>query len=145
MTWRYIKSHFCSQCLRFGVYTTQSLLFYCLDVSNTNDSLQWRHNERDCVSNHQPQPFIQDADQRKQESIKAPRHRPLWGEFTGDKGPVTRKMFPSDDVIMSVAVRRLHTLWQKLLSGLVTDYGLQPAICTTCFACRVVEDELNSC
>ena len=48
------------------------------------------------------------------EYIEAPRHRLLWGEFTGDrwipltgdrwfphKGPVTRKMlFPFDDVIM---------------------------------------------
>ena len=39
-------------------------------------------------------------------NIKAPRHWPLCGEFTGDrwiprtKGPVTRKMFPFDDVIM---------------------------------------------
>ena len=36
------------------------------------------------------------------ENIKATRHWPLWGEFTDDrhKGPVTRKMFPFDDVIM---------------------------------------------
>ena len=39
------------------------------------------------------------------ENIKAPRHWPLCGEFTGTvnsphKGPVTRKMFPFDDVIM---------------------------------------------
>ena len=40
---------------------------------------------------------------------KAPRHWPLWGEFTGDrwipsqiKGQVTRKMFPFDDVIMII-------------------------------------------
>ena len=43
-----------------------------------------------------------DADQRK----KVPRHWPLCGEFTGErwipryKWPVTRKMFPFDDVIM---------------------------------------------
>ena len=42
------------------------------------------------------------------ENIKAPRHWPLWGEFTGDrsiphkKGPVTRKMFSFDDVIMEI-------------------------------------------
>ena len=42
-----------------------------------------------------------DADQ---ENIKAPCHRPLCGEFTGDrlnsphKWPVTRKKFPFDDV-----------------------------------------------
>ena len=41
-------------------------------------------------------------------NIKAPRHWPLCGEFTGGpvnsphKWPVTRKMFPFDDVIMYV-------------------------------------------
>ena len=34
-----------------------------------------------------------------EENIKALRHWPLWGEFP-HKGPVTRKMFPFDDVIM---------------------------------------------
>ena len=42
-----------------------------------------------------------------QRNIKALRHWPLWGEFTGDrwiprkKGPLTRKMVPFDDVIMA--------------------------------------------
>ena len=48
------------------------------------------------------QPFIQT---QIKENIKAPRHWPLCGEFTGPvnsphKRPVTRKMFPFDDVIM---------------------------------------------
>ena len=53
-------------------------------------------------------------------NIKAPRHWPLCGEFTGDrwiprlKWPVTRKMFPFDDVIMSIMkltrLYRPHTL-----------------------------------
>ena len=37
------------------------------------------------------------------ENIKAPRYYPLWGGSTRDsphKGPVTRKIFPFDDVIM---------------------------------------------
>ena len=38
--------------------------------------LQWRQNGRDGVSNHQPQPFIQ---VQIKETIKAPRHCPLWG------------------------------------------------------------------
>ena len=46
----------------------------------------WRHNEHDGVSNHQPsiftQPFIQ---AEIKENIKAPRHWPLCGEFTGDR------------------------------------------------------------
>ena len=48
-------------------------------------TLQWRHNERDGVSNYLPQylftqPFIQT---QIKENIKAPRHWPLCGEFTG--------------------------------------------------------------
>ena len=50
-------------------------------------ALQWRHNERDGVLNHPAswlftRPFIQGADER---NIKALPHRPLWGEFTGDR------------------------------------------------------------
>ena len=69
--------------------------------------LQWRHNGCDGVSNHAvsrlfTQPFIQAL---IKEIIKAPCHWPLCGKFTGDrpvnsphKWPVTRKMFPFDDV-----------------------------------------------
>ena len=48
-------------------------------------SLQWRHNEHDGFSNHQPQftqPFIQ---AEMKENIKAPRHWSLCGEFTGER------------------------------------------------------------
>ena len=53
-------------------------------------SLHWRNNG------------YSDADQR---NIKAPRHWPLCGNSPGPgnsphRGPVTRKMFPFDDVIM---------------------------------------------
>ena len=50
------------------------------------------------------QPFIQT---QIKENIKLPRHWPLCGKLTGDrwiprtKGPVTRKMFPFDDVILT--------------------------------------------
>ena len=44
------------------------------------------------------------------ENIKAPRHWPLCGEFTRDQwiphtkwGPVSQKMFPFDDVIISMS------------------------------------------
>ena len=48
-------------------------------------ALYWRHNDHDGVSNHQPRgcllsPFIQT---QIKENIKAPRHWPLYGEFTG--------------------------------------------------------------
>ena len=46
--------------------------------------LQWRHNGRDSVSNHQPHGCLLNQTQIK-ENIKAPRHWPLCGEFTGDR------------------------------------------------------------
>ena len=50
-------------------------------------SLQWRHNERDCVSNHQPHDCLLNRLFKAQlkENIRAPRHWPLCGEFTGDR------------------------------------------------------------
>ena len=47
------------------------------------------------------QPIVQ---AQIKESIKAPRHRPLWRYPVNSlhKGPVTRKMFAFDDVIMPV-------------------------------------------
>ena len=50
--------------------------------------------------------FIQSFIQAQiKENIKAPRHWPMWGNSPGPvnsphKGPVTRKMFPFDDVFM---------------------------------------------
>ena len=48
--------------------------------------LQWRHNERDGVSNHQPYDWLPNRwfKGHFKENIKAPRHWPLCGEFTGD-------------------------------------------------------------
>ena len=74
-------------------------------------ALQWRHNELNVISNHQPddcftQQFIQGADKR---NIKAPRHWPLCREFTRErwipaqKWVVSRTMFTFDDVIMQAA------------------------------------------
>ena len=91
---RHLDSMFCAR--TSGLITCLIELFCRGWVSNT---LRWRHNECDGVSKHQPQAQMT-------ENIKAPRHWPFWGEFTGDrwtphtKGPVTRKMFPFDGVIM---------------------------------------------
>ena len=50
-------------------------------------SLQWRHNGRDGVSNHQPHDFFTQPCIQAQIKviIKAPRHWPLGGEFTGHR------------------------------------------------------------
>ena len=81
-------------------------------VSNrSGGALQWRHNEIDCVSNHQHLDRLFNrllsAHQRKHQSSALPGYWPLWRESAGDryvdsphKGPVTRTMFPFDDVTM---------------------------------------------
>ena len=55
--------------------------------SQYNCSLQWRHNERDGVSNHQPHHCLLNRlfTAQFKENIEAPRHWPLWREFTGDR------------------------------------------------------------
>ena len=48
--------------------------------------LRWRHNGRDSVSNHQTRDcLLNRLFRRRWKNIKAPRHWPLCGEFTGDR------------------------------------------------------------
>ena len=56
---------------------------HCIPV----DFIQWRHNERIVISNHQPHDCLFDCLFKAQikENIKAPRHWPLCGEFTIDR------------------------------------------------------------
>ena len=70
-------------------------------------ALSWRHNGRDSVSNHQPQGCLLNRLLRRR-SKKTSKLR-VTGLCVGNspgpvnsphKGPVTRKMFPFDDVIM---------------------------------------------
>ena len=70
-------------------------------------SLRWRHNGRDGFSNHQPHDCLltgySGADQRKHQSsaslafVRGIHRGPV---NSLHKWPVTRKMFPFDDVIM---------------------------------------------
>ena len=72
-------------------------------------SLQWRDNGRDGVSNHQPHDYSLHRLFRRR-SKKTLKFR-VTGICEGDpvdfshKGPVTRKMFPFDDVIMLCIIR----------------------------------------
>ena len=70
-------------------------------------TLPWRHNGRDSVSNHQPHDCLLNRLFRRR-TKKTPKLR-VTGLCAGihrgpvnspDKWPVTRKMFPFDDVIM---------------------------------------------
>ena len=68
-------------------------------------TLQWRYNGRDSVSNHQPHGCLLNRlfRRRSKKNIKAPRH---WRLYLPHKWPVTRKMFPLDDVIMRPVIHR---------------------------------------
>ena len=77
------------------------------DIFCLKNSLRWRHNERDSVWNHQPHDCLLNGLFRHR-SKKTSKLR-VTGLCVGNspgpvnsphKGPVTRKMFPFDDVIM---------------------------------------------
>ena len=68
----------------------------------TTNALRWHHNERGGVSNHRRFDCSLNrlfSRRSKKTSLKAPRHWPLWGEFTCDqwipltKGPKRGKCF----------------------------------------------------
>ena len=72
-----------------------------------HESLQWRNNGRDGVSNHQLiilySNVYSGADQRKHQnsaSLAFVRGIHRWPMNSPHKWPVTRKMFPFDDIIM---------------------------------------------
>ena len=71
------------------------------------NSLQWRHNECDSVSNHQPHDclfnylFIRRSKKTQSSASLAFVWGIHWSPVNSQhKGPVTQKMFPFDDVIM---------------------------------------------
>ena len=79
---------------------------YC-SIYQPTYALRWRHNKRDSVSNHQPHDCLLNSLFRRR-SKKTSKLR-VTGFCAGNspgpansphKGPVTRKMFPFDDVIM---------------------------------------------
>ena len=70
-------------------------------------TLQWRHNDHDGVSNHQPHGCLLNRlfGRRSKKASKLRATGLCAGKSPGPvnsphKGPVTRKMFPFDDVIM---------------------------------------------
>ena len=78
-----------------------------LTEMNLFRSLQWRHNDNDGVSNHQPHGCLLNRLFRRISKKTSKLH--VTGLCVGNspgpvnflqKGPVTRKMFPFDDVIM---------------------------------------------
>ena len=77
-------------------------------------TLHWRHNDHDGVSNHQPHGCLLNRLFRRR-SKKTSKLR-VTGLCVGNspgpvnsphRGPVTRKMFPFDDVIIIITYRRI--------------------------------------
>ena len=67
--------------------------------SNITVTSQWA---RWCLKSSASPLFTQTLIQAQiKENIKVPRHWPSCGEFTGDRWPVTRKMFPFVDVFIT--------------------------------------------
>ena len=87
-------------------------------------SLRWRHNGRDSISNHQPYDCLFNRLFRRR-SKKTSKLRAIGlcvGNSPGPvnsphKGPVTRKMFPFDDVIMFRPIRVLGHPYYCTISG----------------------------
>ena len=95
-------------------------------------SLQWRHNESDGVSNHHPHDCFHNCLFRQiKENIKASLafvrgiHRCPVNSL--HKGPVTRKMFPFDDVIMFAVKSKCSKLSHALLRPITTVPTSSPA------------------
>ena len=74
-------------------------------------SLQWRHNGRDNVSNHQPQDCLVNCLFRRRWKKTSKLHVTggihRWPVNSPHKWPVTRKMLPFDDVIMFCYTNRV--------------------------------------
>ena len=80
------------------------------------------------------QPIVQ---AQIKESIKAPRHRPLWRYPVNSlhKGPVTRKMFAFDDVIMPVNNPK-SLRWRHNGRDSVSNHQPHDCLLNRLFRCR---------
>ena len=99
--------------------------------------LRWRHNGRDGVSNHQPHGcLLNRLFRRKSKKTSKLRVTGLcagnlpWPVNSPHKRPVTRKMFPFDDVIMLCEIfwRPQHLKGHGYVDGLVQDCSNSSAL-----------------
>ena len=101
-----------------------------IPVSGTEGPLRWRHNDHASVSNHQPHGcLLNRLFRRKSKKTSKLRvtglcagNSPGTGEFP-HKWPVTRKMFPFDDVIMLIEsmnkMASCHSMHTALMDTIV--------------------------
>ena len=84
------------QCIFSSMHYIERIVQWTLEIHQFSLSghlqnillpLQWRHYDSDGVLNHQPRDCLLNRLFKAQmnENIKAPRHWPLWGEFTVDQ------------------------------------------------------------
>ena len=74
------------QLLGYNSNPNKSLIKQTLPYIGTMcTSLQWRHNERDGISNHRRVDCLPFVQAQIKENIKASHRWPLWEEFTGDR------------------------------------------------------------
>ena len=118
---RVIKGFYCTmkKNRHQGVHFTNRLMEIRVSISNYNygfqcETLRWRQNGRDSVSNHQPRHCLLSLlfGRRSKKTSKLRVTGLCVGNSPGPvnsphKGPVTRKMFPFDDVIMIITHPRL--------------------------------------
>ena len=81
-------SHYLNQwwLVYWRIYASLGLNELTAVMPCVSTSLQWRHNERDGVSNHQPHDYLLNRSFKQiKENTKAPRHWPLCREITGDR------------------------------------------------------------
>ena len=106
-----IRIDYWNQLHKFDIYQKSLRSIKCItwvqNIFITVTSLWARWRLKSPASRVFAQPFVQ---AQIKEITKAPRHRPLWRESTDDrcfpphKVPVTRKMFPFDNVTMLICI-----------------------------------------
>ena len=108
------------------------IILYCNNSLNWTCwlPLQWRHNERDRIPNHQHHDCLLDCLFRRPKKTSKLSVTGLcegihqWPVNFPPKGPVTRKMFPFDDVIMSTSPESYIALtnWRFTVSQYFCTY-----------------------
>ena len=100
------------------VHELQSITLHGLQTScaTKQSTLQWRHNEDDGVSNHQPHDCLLNGLFKAQikENIKAPRHWPFCRKFTGNRW-ITRTMANNAENV-SIEWRHHELIWRASTS-----------------------------
>ena len=122
--WQAIGQHRCRDACHFSTQLSISNdRSRALDVLQVV-SLQWRHNGRDGVSNHQPHDCLLNSLYRRRSKKRTKLSASLafvrgihrWPANSAHKWPVTRKMFPFDDVIMLCGIE--SPPWSCLLPSM---------------------------